>query len=1433
MNAIMNETNNGVKILAAILAMTMIFVGAAVVLSDSEVNAALDDATEWDGTGFDSDTGKYTLTADVKLSKDIVLTEGQTIDLATFTLYTNGYYLGVNGGSVMASIENDVQGTLDQTAGTGPWGANNFYVVDGTVNLVKFTNFNTAISNNNNSGAGNEVIINNCTFVPTASSSYSGIYIDMHGQEVSIMNTEFGNLTSYTGKALNLALYNEADKTKVKVSNCDGISLKVFGPQDGSSADNALSFGNANTTNDKNVLDVDDDTPIESMDMAPVTEDDPVPTVSIDKPTQIGETTGQGNLLANDDFVSDVKSDEIVYSMPGQLAIGDTINADLTVEDQAYLTDDLVIPEGRTLTIAGTGSLNMSQYDITINGTLVIERNGVITSTQASEGNGIVLTRTGIIQNSGIIGDVNMVTITGQGIADQSISMKGVSGVSMSLARSGNVYNLVVSGDIAKISSVDDAQLKIKGVTVNDDLTIGRNVTFTAENVTVAKNVVFTVNNNAIATLTGTFELLDGASAVINGSTAGTISVKTGYVGNEDVIYQTPYTKDSTDVQSTYSTVVLTKNVKGITVIADRVTLPNADGTGSDVVQRLFVNGTLGQVDSKNETETDNKVTFTGSTLGAADATYEMPTYVSELLYIPEEIAVEGTFDVSVSGAVQDEEDQNVNSIDYIGAYYTVESTVENVTSVMAYYTSFDAAMNAISTAVDQEITIAGEFTIDQSYEVAAEQSIAGDSEVTVGENATITVLADGSVSNTAFQAIEGRVVVNEGGYKPAADTQYAVMTSNKETGVTVYSGFKIALDNAAAGDVIDIVGNATYKGNMTIISGVTVNVGDDLYLKVTGNVTVQTDGELNLGNSSDLIVGTPDRDATITVAGTIDASESGAISAAVSDDNTKHANVNLYSTGSVITVGTGIADTNVKANSAYYTDGDCVYTSVSNAAAYIAKNGLTTPVNATGTFSETGDIALEGVDLVIVGNDSAVTLGNVALSDGASIAVDSGATGAVYTATVTGPAGVGEAAVDSTVSVSKSTVGVSSGSVLNSSGAYEYSLSIDGIDGTVTVSAGTVTLDTADSIVIDRSNALTVANGATLVIAGDAIDFSINMTGDLDNNNYLVNEGTIEVQTQVTIKSDMILSGDVVIDNGGQITVGTWTDSSITPNVTGPYVLTITGTLTVSAEENNEGAMTLNGGALFVGAAPELLGATGTGAVVGQVDMSNGAYVAVFNGASVADADLMDGTVVAEATSYVINDIEYATVYATDGVAYNVLDKTIMTMENLEFTQTKEGKEVEVAPVWYYGEQEIKSGAVGDYDVLTAEVEYAGVDIRISEGPGLSIYIDDINVGNLGSVNLTIGEHTITVYVDAGYEGTPVVTLNGTTISGTFTVTSDMLGGDNIIYATGASPSQGGQVVIPGDDDSGMGLTDYLLIILVILIVIMAIMVAMRLMRS
>ena len=52
-------------------------------------------------------------------------------------------------------------------------------------------------------------------------------------------------------------------------------------------------------------------------------------------------------------------------------------------------------------------------------------------------------------------------------------------------------------------------------------------------------------------------------------------------------------------------------------------------------------------------------------------------------------------------------------------------------------------------------------------------------------------------------------------------------------------------------------------------------------------------------------------------------------------------------------------------------------------------------------------------------------------------------------------------------------------------------------------------------------------------------------------------------------------------------------------------------------------------------------------------------------------------------------------------------------------------------------------------------------------------------------------------------------------------------------LVASGAAPSQGQVVIDQTGGDDGMGITDYLLIILVILVIVLAIFVALRMMRS
>ena len=125
-------------------------------------------------------------------------------------------------------------------------------------------------------------------------------------------------------------------------------------------------------------------------------------------------------------------------------------------------------------------------------------------------------------------------------------------------------------------------------------------------------------------------------------------------------------------------------------------------------------------------------------------------------------------------------------------------------------------------------------------------------------------------------------------------------------------------------------------------------------------------------------------------------------------------------------------------------------------------------------------------------------------------------------------------------------------------------------------------------------------------------------------------------------------------------------------------------------------------------------------------------------------------------------------------------------------------------------------------------------------------MYIDGLTIDNYrysitvggtpisgGPYSLAVGTHVISISANAQYSiENATITFNGQTVQngGTIEVTADMA--TFTLTASGATPAE--IVIDSGSSGSdGLGLTDYLLIVLVILIVIMAIIVALRLMRS
>ena len=1078
-----------------------------------------------------------------------------------------------------------------------------------------------------------------------------------------------------------------------------------------------------------------------------------------------------------------------------------------------YLSADTTILEGVTLTVPRNATLDLAGYNLIVYGTIEVANGGTIISSVDRNGNTgtIVLKTSGSIVNDGTIGTDRMITVkNGANTETQTVQMKQVSGVSFEIVRSGTgtdrVYDMAISGDVSRISGAEEPTLTINNVDINKNLTIGRNVTFNVTgNVDVAAGVTVT-NGGALMEITGTgFTLLNGATLVVSSHLTGVVNVDVGTVGDNNIVNGTDATVTFEDTATGY--------VTGITITSGRVTEAHPTIANESIVdQRMYLSGNL------------NAVSIVGadgrpiSNQPVAEISISGTAYVNETLSVPEDVrlTIDGYFDVSAAGTVTVVEGET-QDIAYFGAKYTVETTANADTVVTAYYTNFANAMGQIANADEQTVYVSGNFTITGTYTLADGQTIeldnvytltADDKGVVVGEASVITVSTDADIDNDAFKTIEGRVVVLEGtGYKPTAGQGiYAVVTVDETTNDTTYSGFKVALDNAAAGQTITVVDDATYKGSMTVPAQVTVEVDDECTLTVTGNVTVEQNGTLLLGDGSKLVVGTNGRDASITVNGTLTA-EGATI------EGTAGANVDLYSTGTT-TVDSLSSFVNVDYNAAAYVDVETVLTSVSAAVEYAEQNALSN-VKLYGTFTDTTTVDSDDVDIIVT-NGAVVTLGNVTLAN-AYIGVEG--TG-VYTATVSGLSGEGDAAVTSTVTVSKTQATIENDVVMNAEGVNQYSMTIDAITNAVQFTAGTFEIigdeetETIDINLSRNGNSISISAGATLLVGEGTI-------AKISGGSYLANAGTILIEGAVVIDGDTTIPGTVMVAEDGSL------------DVDGEVTLTITGTVNIDAEGDFEVT-----GDLQVGETPEVLNSVTTGSVVGKVTLVDNAYVLVYTGASVAETDI--GNAAGDeikSTAYSINGVDFATVYLTGTQSLKIVNPVVGSLQDLLVGTT--------GIVWYSGESPVSSSEIealdaniGDYTEVSAEIQYNAVPIYISVGTHITLSIDNMIYDVNGTQRLTIGTHTVSVVIDPGYSGNVVITFNGQTVQngGTIEITSDMIGHiDDIVLSASGQLTQDSTVVIDGGSsgDSGMGLTDYLLIILVILIVVMAIMVAMRLMRS
>ena len=639
---------------------------------------------------------------------------------------------------------------------------------------------------------------------------------------------------------------------------------------------------------------------------------------------------------------------------------------------------------------------------------------------------------------------------------------------------------------------------------------------------------------------------------------------------------------------------------------------------------------------------------------------------------------------------------------------------------------------------------------------------------------------------------------------------------------------------------------DVTVSEDLTIPEGTTVS-GDGVDVTVAAGKTLTVNGGLELVRGAvKLVVAAGDADdADMVVNG--------------------HVFVNTYAPAEETVDGTKYTylDLQKAVDGAFFTKKiEGVQTSIVSGIAYAAENC------SEGTVTIYGNVTAGDVTFTAAENKPlTVKVLNISATDKSTLTVGTltlvGATLDLYTAAGALPAGYGTVTGTVAVSASDAVVGsidadkatgfkMAAGSETTAEGTTNYAYLTGAIEGDVTVSAGTVTVGPADGddLAINDDSTLTVASGATLAVAQE---FTVSSAADADKNEdaVLTVDGTITVgeEAKLTIKGDAAVNGtmDVLSTEDGQ------GDVLVDKDASGAYTgtLDVAGAVTVGTYNDTDATFTVEG-VMSVGAKPTTLGAGGSAA--GTYTIEKGAYVKVYAGADVAGAEfVISATTEAESTQYLINGSEYMTVYANDVKIYSVIDAEVFEISGIKNgvnfdapyygTADEDGGDtgLYLLSSWYTSESMAANTVLKDTDkvgkvsAVYAKAEAADVIGTVSEGDGLTLYIDNVPISaSSAEYPLSVGTHTVAFTVQAGYNGdNAAITFNGQTVQsgGSITITADM---DTFtLTVTGAVPAtSGGSTGTTGGDD-GLGLTDYLLIILVVLIVIMAIIVALRLMRS
>ena len=707
------------------------------------------------------------------------------------------------------------------------------------------------------------------------------------------------------------------------------------------------------------------------------------------------------------------------------------------------------------------------------------------------------------------------------------------------------------------------------------------------------------------------------------------------------------------------------------------------------------------------------------------------------------------------------------------------------------------------------------------AYVISADIAFPDKMEVTfvnttyITEDATVTFESGADANDgTGKIIVDGKLVDRNNTFDYTGVESFVIFEvkkTNADETETTYTTMAIALGEAQPGETVNLNGVVNITENTTIPADVTVVVDDGLNVK---GATLTVNGVLDM-KSQTLTVTDNDEDTNNVIKVAV------VVNNYIANADNVAGIPGAYFNGQIREDDSETTDyvASPAVAGQYCTSDVTIYGKISAGAVTFTQDDADMTITIVGEV--TGDITMVGNEIEFVLADAVLD------TDNETVKVPAGK----FTGTVTSAVTSGT----STINFNKAggaTVYIDSA---DDGETVTTAMVLDGtITGSATISAGAVQvgkdLKTPDYGEKDKvRNTLTVASGATLdIVKGSKLTVQ---AGTETVNGKEENYATLVVDGTLAYADGSITNTNGIIAINGTMTVAKSTSVIGTVNVA--------GSLTVAADE------TLNVTKMYVGSAAESLGVGGS--IAG--DIKTTAFIVAYAGADVSGATINDnnGETDAEVTAYYINGTLYMTSYAVSNQPLkDIIPKTVELTgyEPVVYDKDASGKSVSN---WYTDEamktplNYSDSATVADVTALYAKAEVSQALVYVSVGSNMTVYIDDVRYGNGSILLLDVGQHTITVQVNAGYTGETSVLVGGTAVTGgTFEITPEMA--ESNPFTSNATSSDCVILSVTGNiaidsgatgGDDGMGLTEILLIILVVLIVVMAIMVALRLMRS